>query len=467
VARDLSDTKQLLDAGDAAAAAERERADSDKRRRAEDVEESTRHLEDAKRSLHDRQAALEEARSRLAAAEEENETLVEQMRKMLLRVEVLEQDNARTRSDAEDALAAAEEARALEEQKTARLESFAAEYEEEISALSTQREELREQIMALEDRNGRLQGEVALNDGLRGQMEQLQRDLRSDTDLRQELVRDIERAKSALGEEVRQLETALADERRRHAETRTERYRLEKALAAGDKVAEEQATAAKREINRLAAALSRTTEAERDKRSEPSASPTLESASRIRQLERLLDESTRSLAVTEDHANTLRFSLSQREAELEEARSLFLAATCRHEAAAERARETQEALRVELREATRAADILAEERNGYRAQTLQMNLALRNGLEHIKLLRGKVGQHGQAEPSASSPCASARPELGGLQSCLASLRAEMAVLQSRLAPASPSHRPASASSETVTAPIEASNQTSSQEEEKL
>ena len=47
----------------------------------------------------------------------------------------------------------------------------------------------------------------------------------------------------------------------------------------------------------------------------------------------------------------------------------------------------QESLRVELAQQVQSAELLAEERNSYRAQVLEMNSALKNSLEHIKELR--------------------------------------------------------------------------------
>ena len=47
----------------------------------------------------------------------------------------------------------------------------------------------------------------------------------------------------------------------------------------------------------------------------------------------------------------------------------------------------QESLRVELAQQVQSAELLAEERNSYRTQVLEMNSALKNSLEHIKELR--------------------------------------------------------------------------------
>ena len=42
---------------------------------------------------------------------------------------------------------------------------------------------------------------------------------------------------------------------------------------------------------------------------------------------------------------------------------------------------------MELAQQVQSAELLAEERNSYRAQVLEMNSALKNSLEHIKELR--------------------------------------------------------------------------------
>ena len=113
--------------------------------------------------------------------------------------------------------------------------------------------------------------------------------------------------------------------------------------------------------------------------------------------------------------------------------------------------------------------LVAEERNSYRNQVHEMNIALRNSLEHIKRLRAKAAKSSSGRQSISlSRCTSPRSmasstetsldereadiaellqrtstpagkNLSHLQNCLASLKSEMAVLQSRLAPTSASN----------------------------
>ena len=61
----------------------------------------------------------------------------------------------------------------------------------------------------------------------------------------------------------------------------------------------------------------------------------------------------------------------------------------------------QESLRVELAQQVQSAELLAEERNSYRAQVLEMNSALKNSLDHIKELRSKASPDSAAAVSAS------------------------------------------------------------------
>jgi len=109
-------------------------------------------------------------------------------------------------------------------------------------------------------------------------------------------------------------------------------------------------------------------------------------------------------------------------------------------------------LRLELVNLTRKVDKLSEEKNGYRAQVQDMNMALKNSLEHIKRLRTarSIENHDDwnellASQKFSSPSETSQVQkqnLVNLQNCLASLKYEMAVLQKKLAPsASPFNSP--------------------------
>ena len=121
-------------------------------------------------------------------------------------------------------------------------------------------------------------------------------------------------------------------------------------------------------------------------------------------------------------------------------------------------------MRKELEAAAGRLALVAEERNSYRNQVHEMNIALKNSLEHIKRLRAKAAKSSSGQQSTSlSRCASpkstasstetsldereadlsellqrtstpAGKNLSHLQNCLASLKSEMAVLQSRLTP---------------------------------
>jgi len=129
---------------------------------------------------------------------------------------------------------------------------------------------------------------------------QLQKDLRSDTDLRQELVRDIERAKGALAEEVQRLEAELAEERRKHADTRTERYRLDREAAARSVAAAEAAETAETQIRKLEADIERLRLAAEASVRSPEATSFKEKEemnSRIRDLERLLEDKNRYIDI--------------------------------------------------------------------------------------------------------------------------------------------------------------------------
>ncbi len=446
VEMDLGETKRMLDMG----TAERDRADSEQRRRAEDLEEALHEMECVKRELTDKSVLAAELEEEARSLKEENEVLAGQMDKLLQRTEQHERENQRLRANLDEEVASNEESRAMQGHKLARLESFAAEYEREVEDLTTAKAKLQEQIIALEDANGRLQGESVLNDSLREQVRRLQEDLRGDTALRQDLVKSIERARDDLGGEIASLETSLAEEKARRGRAEVKAEQLEReSKELRDKC---------EDMNKRI--LEGKTLAEEAKTSEKSSDE--DTRRRLREVECLLEEKARSVCRLDDHLATLKFNLQQREAELEEARALLKLTSERQEAAVERAREAQDGLRLELAEQRKVCAGLAEERSNYRAQVRQMNLALRNGLEHIRQLRSRASNPGSPMLSMSSsrvfsefddplglmtdlttpssptpPNPPAARNLSNLQACLASLKAEMAMLQTKLAPPPP------------------------------
>ncbi len=163
---DLGETKKMLDAG----AAERERVDSEKARRAEDLEEATAELERVRKKLAEQETAVDELVEQVCNLREEGESMSSQLEKTSQRAEAAEHENQRLRMSLEEEVAAGEECRDLQAQKLARMESFTAEYEREVEELSAAKGRLQEQIIALEDANGRLQGESVLNESLREQV---------------------------------------------------------------------------------------------------------------------------------------------------------------------------------------------------------------------------------------------------------------------------------------------------------
>ncbi len=271
----------------------------------------------------------------------------------------------------------------------------------------------------MEDANGRLAAEGTTNHALREQLSRLQQDLVEDTNLRQELVKGIEVAKENLTAEIASLEVALAQEKKDHAATK------ELWLKEEHKSAE----------------LFKELETLKTKYQELMSNKQEDNQGRLQELQALLEDQRRLVVSQEDHLSTLKFQLSQRETELAEAKSVLDVSKEKYDGTIERLRQTQEAMRRDIAERAKHTEALAEERNSYRTQVQQMNLALRTSLKHIKHLRSKTNS---SHPSISQDpleddgvifnqqCAGGG--ISSLQSCLASLRAEMALLQEKLAP---------------------------------
>jgi chromosome segregation ATPase len=247
------------------------------------------------------------------------------------------------------------------------------------------------------------------------------------------------------------LEERLREERDKHSTTKEAAMRLEQENLDAQKemngllIRQGEAT---EEIRRLEMALKR--------KDSFSISPVrdVESSHRVKELEHVLEEKKRSVCSLEDHISTLKFHLEQKSTELEDARKLLVLNTDKNEGILEQMRRSQESLRVELAQQVQSAELLAEERSSYRGQVLEMNSALKNSLAHIKDLRSKASdypvvlQHSvvdvdplaelmlrRSAPTTSTGIAtSSGRNISSLQNCLASVKAEMMILQSKLAP---------------------------------
>ena len=101
-----------------------------------------------------------------------------------------------------------------------------------------------------------------------------------------------------------------------------------------------------------------------------------------------------------------------------------------------------DSLRTEIVNLSKKIDRLSEEKNQYRAQVQDMNVALKNSLEHIKRLRTQsssleeLGQEFEqnAQVLEDNQEAVKKPNLTNLTNCLSTLKYEMAILQKKLAP---------------------------------
>lgn len=251
---------------------------------------------------------------------------------------------------------------------------------------------------------------------------------RDDTCLREELVRNIESAKSGLSGEIAALEVALANEKERAVKAAKEKSMLQ------------------RELNLVCARI----ESDRSE-GRGEGCRAADDDSTIRELKQIAEERNRRVISLEDRVATLQFQMQQKDTELSEVRNLAKMNVESLEAKLERMKENEASLKAEVESRKRSLEALTEDRNNYRGQVQQMNLALRNSLDHIKQLRSQATSHPPSpshsgdpnralplSPNWSPSSSSTGRNLSNLQACLASLRAEVSILQSRLAPSSSS-----------------------------
>ena len=210
--------------------ADNERIVTEKSRRVDDLSEALVDYGATQKMLAEKQSSLAEKEEQTERLREENDELGLQVDKLQSRIEIVESENARLKVVVEEQIETDEDCRQFQAQRIARLEGFVGEYEAEVKELSESNSKLQNQIMILEDANGKLQSECLLNESLKEQVLQLQKDLKHDTSLRQELGRSIELLKLNLGDEIAGLEDRLRDERERHSATKEAAIRLEQEI---------------------------------------------------------------------------------------------------------------------------------------------------------------------------------------------------------------------------------------------
>ncbi len=180
-----------------------------------------------------------------------------------------------------------------------------------------------------------------------------------------------------------------------------------------------------------------------------------------------MEEAKMAIVSLEDQLGDLRFSLQQKSAEVASLQGVVRLKEDSYESECAELRVKADNLRLEVIHLTRKLDRMSEEKNSYRRQVQDMNLALKTSLEHIKRLRstnplGSSSTTDDDESTWSELLSRSKnsghnqaKNLSSLQHCLASLKSEMAVLQKKLAPSSsnPNSGSSSAASSNPNSPL--------------
>jgi uncharacterized coiled-coil DUF342 family protein len=166
----------------------------------------------------------------------------------------------------------------------------------------------------------------------------------------------------------------------------------------------------------------------------------------VKETHKTLEESERIINGLKDQSTELRFQLTQKQSEITSLQHLLKTKeeSCHFET--NELRSKCDSLRTEIVNLSKKIDRLSEEKNQYRAQVQDMNVALKNSLEHIKRLRTQsssleeLGQEFEqnAQVLEDNQEAVKKPNLTNLTNCLSTLKYEMAILQKKLAPSTSS-----------------------------
>ena len=291
-----------------------------------------------------------------------------------------------------------------------RLECSNSVLEAEVSHLSQMIELLEGQVLELEKKNGQLATETVRNETLKAQLEQVQQDIATDTRIRKELIQKLDMMSRTISGEMNKLEKSLEREKANHAKTkellllqdhkcselRMERHSLLTGLDAANMTIANLETKASNMRHRNIE--------QGDPKKQPSKDVELEKVMlENKRLKESLDNDRMTVGVLEDQLRELNFTLYQKNAELQSAKTLEAVRTDGH---SQEVKELGEKVAISLSEViglSKKVDELAGERNSYRSQVQDMNVALRNSLEHIKRLRARATTPSPGTSASGSP----------------------------------------------------------------
>lgn len=219
----------------------------------------------------------------------------------------------------------------------------------------------------------------------------LQEEIAKDTCLRKELLASLDLAKSSLKSELENLEIRLQQEKEAHCDTKNKLMLQEhesSALRVDRRSLKTGLETANFTIEKLHAQIQKFSLMQNDKQSlntESKLSNDLEIAqSQLCEVKSAYEDSRMSINSLEDQLNEVRFHLRQKNSECLNLQSLLKVKEESYQSELNEIRSKSDNLRIELINLTKKLDKLSEEKNGYRAQVQDMNVALKNSLEHIK-----------------------------------------------------------------------------------
>ena len=388
----------------------------------------------------------------------ENEKLKEDFENLKVKFETLRAENIAMfeNSGQEDE----GELKMFQSQKISRLENSLKIFEDEIRRLNNKNADLEDQILTLEHKNGRLIMDSTQNSCLKHKIQTLQEEIAIDTALRKELLSSLELAKSSLKTEIQNLEKGLKSEKESHCETKNRLMLLEhecSTLRVDRRSLRTGLETANLTIEKIKAekSVNESVPLKVDDETNEDMMKQLQlSKAHLKEVKSTYEDSKRNIQTLEDQLNEIRFQLKQKHSEITSLQAVLKAKEESYDSEVTEFRSKNDHMRVELVNLTRKLDKLSEEKNGYRGQVQDMNMALKNSLEHIKRLRSINPLENQVEwnelitlnssKKFDLPCENPvqpKQNLANLQNCLASLKYEMAVLQKKLAPSSVSNSP--------------------------
>ena len=421
-------------------------------------------IDSLKDKLAEKEANESDLRRRINSIVDDETDYAKEIIGLRKELEKVTRENRDIKSRMEQDVIADDEYKGLQSIKIARLENHISEYESDINTLTQKVKEMEQDILELEKVNGNLVTENQQVQNLKSQIDKIKTEysgaddtLRGLINQKAQLIKEVNRQEELLltnKSQLSKVNNALALEKSTSGSLRTEIKSLKTGLDTANLTIDN----LKSQMGNMRNEMERKIQHYQNKVTITSVSST-SSVSELTDLKSQLEKAQLCQGSLEDQLKNLNFNLHQKNSELENLRVFCQTQTESHSKKSSSLEETVDRYKTELNQERKLVQKVSEEKRKYQSQVQEMNVALRTCLVHLKDLRTRTTGGSVPTSTCSSPIPyyedstiqelldrCSKPSgigrnLQHLQTCLSTLKTEMASLQEKLdANSNPSSR---------------------------